>query len=341
MSEQLQVNIHGPDDVRLDRVDVPEPGPRDAVVKVAACGICGSDLGYARLGGLMGPTGSPMPIGHELAGVVEFVGAEVTGVEVGARVVVDPQGAENQIGNGGSEGAFTPRLLVRNAAEGDCLIPIPSELSFEMAALAEPLGVGMRSVDQSRAQAGERAVVFGAGPIGLSAVATLRFRGVENIVAVDYSDARLAVAERLGAAACLNPARDDVGARLRELHGTSRLMGAPMAGSDLYIEASGAAPVLPQIIAGAKRGARIVVVALHREAIAVNFLVVMMKELELRGSIAQPDDWNDMLTMLGEFDLSPMISHRFDLESFPAALAMAQDPDAGVKVMGDCWAGDP
>ncbi|MDG2335322.1 MAG: zinc-binding dehydrogenase [Myxococcota bacterium] len=338
MSEQLQVNIHGPGDVRVDRVAEPTPGPRDAVVRVAACGICGSDLGYVRLGGLMGPTRSPMPIGHELSGVVESVGDEVTGIEVGTRVVVDPQGAANQIGNGGSEGAFTPRLLVRNAAGGESLIPIPGDLSFEMAALAEPLGVGMRAVNQSRAQAGERAVVFGAGPIGLAAVATLRYRGVEDVVSVDYSDTRLAVAERLGAGATLNPSRDDVPARLRELHGTSLVMGAPMTGSDVYIEASGAAPVLPQIIEGAKRGARVTVVALYREAISINFLLVMMKELELRGSIAQPDDWNDMLTMLSEVDLSPMITHRFDLSNFGEALAVAQDPEVGAKVMVACGA---
>ncbi|NNL67579.1 MAG: alcohol dehydrogenase catalytic domain-containing protein, partial [Myxococcales bacterium] len=73
----LQVRIHGPDDVRLDEVPEPEPGPRDALLRVARCGICGSDLGYARLGGVAGPTREPMPIGHELAGVVEAVGAEV------------------------------------------------------------------------------------------------------------------------------------------------------------------------------------------------------------------------------------------------------------------------
>jgi threonine dehydrogenase-like Zn-dependent dehydrogenase len=111
-----------------------------------------------------------------------------------------------------------------------------------------------------------------------------------------------------------------------------------MTGSDVYIEASGAAPVLPQIIEGAKRGARVTVVALYREAISINFLLVMMKELELRGSIAQPDDWNDMLTMLSEVDLSPMITHRFDLSNFGEALAVAQDPEVGAKVMVACGA---
>jgi threonine dehydrogenase-like Zn-dependent dehydrogenase len=338
---QLQVNVHGPADVRLDTVEGPEPGPRDAVVRVASCGICGSDVGYVKIGGIAGPTGSPMPIGHELSGVVEFVGSEVRGVRSGDRVVVDPLGAQNQIGNGGDEGGFTPRLLVRNAAEGRSLVPIPDGLPFETAALAEPLGVGMQAVNRGRAQPGEKAVVFGAGPIGLAAIATLRYRGVEDVIAVDLSDTRLEVARRLGARAIVNPSRDRVGSRIRELHGISLVMGAAMADSDLYIEASGAAPVLPQIIRGAKSGARLVVVALHREEIAVNFLLVMMKQLELLGSIAQPDDWNDMIEMLAKVDLSAMITHRFPLERFAEGLAIAQDADAGAKVMIDCGGATP
>ena len=336
MAQQIQIQIHAADEFRLDRVPAPEPGPRDAVVRVAACGICGSDLGYLKLGGVAGPTDTPMPIGHELSGVVESVGAEVVGVSPGDRVVVDPQGAGNRIGNGGTEGAFTPRLLVRNVADERCLIPIPDDLPFDLAALAEPLGVGMQAVNRSRASAGEKAVVFGAGPIGLASIATLKYRGVEDVVAVDLSDTRLEVARQLGARETVNPSTDRVGRRIREIHGTSLVMGAPMADTDLYIEASGAAAVLPEIVRRAKFGARVVIVALHREEIGVNFLLVMMKELELLGSIAQPPDWNDMIRMLGEVDLSPMISHRFPLDRFAEAMAIAQDAEAGAKVMIDC-----
>ena len=225
MTQQLQAQIHAPDDVRLDSVVLPEPGPHDAVVRVAACGICGSDVGYLKLGGMMGPTGTPMPIGHEFSGTVEAVGREVQGVLPGDRVVVDPQGAANQIGNGGTEGAFTPRILVRNVTEGRCLIPIPDSLPFELAALAEPLGVGMQAVNRSRAQAGEKAVVFGAGPIGLAAVATLHQRGIEEIVAVDFSNTRLSVARELGAAHGFNPAEGKIWPRIREAHGESESTG--------------------------------------------------------------------------------------------------------------------
>jgi (R,R)-butanediol dehydrogenase/meso-butanediol dehydrogenase/diacetyl reductase len=338
---QRQVRVHAPGEVRVDEMLAPEPGPRDAVVRVAACGICGSDVGYVALGGVAGPTLAPMPLGHELSGVVESIGSEfgeVDGIGPGTRVVVNPLGSGNRIGNGGSEGGFAPRLLVRNAADGGCLIPIPDSLSFEAAALAEPLGVGMEAVDRVDAQEGESAAVFGAGPIGLSAIASLRDRGVEDVVAIDLSETRLAIARKLGARETLNPARDDVFARLRQLHGESPVLGAPMAATDVYIEASGAGSVIGDVLGGARSRARMAVVALHRQPLPVSLLLLMMKEISLVGSMAQPDDWTRMLDLLGRGDLLPMITHRFALGDFEAGMAVAQDAEAGAKVMIDCMA---
>jgi threonine dehydrogenase-like Zn-dependent dehydrogenase len=327
------VRLHGPEDVRLDEVPEPTPGPRDAVVRVAACGICGSDVGYVKLGGIAGPTRRPLPLGHELAGVVEALGAEAVGLRAGMRVVVHPGAAGNRIGNGGPEGGFAPRLLVRNAAAGENVFEIPGALPFEVAALAEPLGVGMNAALRSEARAGEQAVVFGAGPIGLSAVATLADRGVADVIAVDLSDRRLELARRLGAHATLNPARDDVWKEIRARHGEAPLLGAPMAGSDAYIEASGASPVIGEILQHAKGEARLSVVALHRAPVPVSFLLVMMKQLTLRGAMEYPADFGATLGLLARRDLSPMITHRFPLARFTEALAVARDPRASGKVM--------
>ena len=140
-----QVRIHGPGRVELDEIDVPEAGPRDAVVRVASCGICGTDVRYVRMGGMR----RPMALGHELSGVVEAVGAEVTGLEPGMRVVLNPTAGGNMIGNGGDEGGFAPHLLVKNAADGGCLFPVPDDLPMYLAALAEPLGVGMNAVNRA------------------------------------------------------------------------------------------------------------------------------------------------------------------------------------------------
>ncbi|HJO22963.1 MAG: zinc-binding dehydrogenase [Myxococcota bacterium] len=327
-----RIELHGPEDVRLVEVDDPTPGPRDAVVGVAACGICGSDLGYIKLGGLAGPTGQPMPLGHELAGVVEAVGEEVEGFAPGARVTVNPLGGGVNIGNGGTEGGFAQRLLVRNAADGKSLFEIPDSMPFEIGALAEPLGVGMNAVDKTGAQPGEKIVVFGAGPIGLAAVATLRHRGFNDVVSIDLSDHRLGLARELGARETLNAGEIDVWQHLEKLHGREVFYGIPVVGSDAWIEASGA-PVIPDIIANARPGARLSVVALHRQEVPVNFMLVMMKELQITGAIEYPDDYTQSLDVLRETDVSPMVTHRFPLERFDEALGVARDPKVAGKVV--------
>ena len=328
-----RVQVHGPGDVRLDDVAEPAPGPADAVVRVSACGICGTDLRYVRLGGLAGPTREPMPLGHELAGVVESVGDAVTGLAPGTRVVLNPTAGGNMIGNGGREGGFAPRLLVRGAAAGANLFPIPDGLPPDVAALAEPLGVGMNAVDRLEARPGDKVAVFGSGPIGLAAVAVLHDRGVEDVVAVDLAARRLEIARELGARATVDASRSDPWKELRALHGESPVLGASMCATDAYLEASGAAPVIPQILQQARGGARLSVVALHDGEIPVNFLLVMMKQLTIRGAMEYPEDYRETLALLGRRDLSPMISHRFPLERFHEALEVARDPSAGGKVM--------
>ena len=333
METQNQVHVHGPGDVRIDQVPVPQGGAQDVVVRVASCGICGSDVGYVKAGGLMGPASEPMPLGHELSGILESVGADVEGWRVGDRVVVDPMGSNNMIGNGGGEGGFTPRLLVRGVASGEGLIRVPEGLALSMAALAEPLGVGMRAVDRSRAVAGEKVVVMGAGPIGLAAVASLVDRGVEDIVAVDFSDTRLELAVRLGARAGLNAGSAELWSELKVLHGTTSMMGMPVVATDIFIEATGAGPAFCQLVSQARGEARIVVVGLHKAPVEVNLVDVMMKELDLLGSIAQPADWNRMLDLLARRDLSAMVTHQFPLAEFQSGFSVAKDPSAGGKVM--------
>lgn len=326
-----QVRVHGPNDVRVDEVPEPVAGARDVIVRVAACGICGSDLGYIRMGGLAGPGGEPMPLGHEFSGVVDAVGDEVDGVEVGDRVVVHPGDDDlGRIGNGSPEGGLAPLVLVREAARGGRLHRVPDDLPLEVAALAEPLGVGMRAVEQSDAAAGESVAVFGCGPIGLSAIAALADRGVRDIVAVDLSAARLELAEAVGATATIDPSADDVWARLADLHGTRPFMFGPTPATDAFIEASGAKSVITDVIRHGRVGGRLAVVALHYEPIAVDFLTVLMKQFTIRGSMEYPARFADAIDLLARRDLSPMVTHRFGLDDFDAALdALSTDSNCG------------
>jgi 2-desacetyl-2-hydroxyethyl bacteriochlorophyllide A dehydrogenase len=329
----LRAQIHAPGVVQLDDVEEPRPGPRDAVVEVARCGICGSDVGYVRLGGLAGPSPEPMPLGHELSGTVVEVGAEVDCVAPGARVALHPGAAGFAIGNGGPEGGFARRLLVREAAAGRSLFPIPDDMPFETAALAEPLGVGMNAVDRARVAPGDRPVVLGAGPIGLAAVATLVDRGFDDVVAVDPSETRRSVARALGAGHVIDPGTQDLWKELGRIHGTVPFYGVDYPDANVFIEASGASALLRQLVDRVRPEARISVVAIHRQEVPIPFLTVMMKQLTLQGAMEYPERYDDMLDLLARRDLTPMITHRFRLEDFLEALAVARDPARGAKVM--------
>lgn len=300
---------------------------------VAACGICGSDLHYIRLGGVAGPNGVPMCLGHEIAGVVDWVGRDVETVRVGGRVVVHPgNDALGRIGNGAREGGLTPLLLVRNAdARG--LHAVPDDLPLEVAAFAEPLAVGMHAADQAGAQPGDGVAVLGCGPIGLAAIATLVDRGHDRVVAIDLSTTRLQLALGLGAQAALNPASTDVWQELAELHGRKPFLLGPTPATSVFIEASGSSRVITQILERGPSGGRLSVVALHYDPVPTSFLLVLMKEFTIRGSMEYPARFEDAIDLLTRRDLSPLITHRFPLDEFAEALdTLTGSKDCG-KVM--------
>jgi threonine dehydrogenase-like Zn-dependent dehydrogenase len=327
------VQVHGADDVRIDLVERPTAGSGDVLVRVAACGICGSDLGYIAQGGL---GRRPMPLGHELAGTVEALGERVTGLSAGQRVTVNPMANGHSIGNGGSEGGFAPLLLVKDVdASPDAVLPLPDKVSFEQGALIEPLSVAMHGVRQSGITAGQSAMVLGAGPIGLCVLIVLKYLGIENVAIADRSDYRLAIAKQLGAAATINSDSDDLAAVLKSQHGESDVMGTPVPATDVYIEATGVGVVLEQAIAIARQGATIAVVGVHKSPIQLHPVNLLIKELHLVGAMAYPEEFPLVIDLLnsGKVNLDPLVSHRFGLDKFEDALAIARQPDQAAKVI--------
>jgi (R,R)-butanediol dehydrogenase / meso-butanediol dehydrogenase / diacetyl reductase len=329
-----RVAVHGPNDVRIDQIEPPVPGPADIVVQVAACGICGTDLGYAKAGGMPVGPGGPVPLGHEFSGTVARLGSDVTGLHVGQRVVVDPTTPANYIGSGGP-GAFAPLILVRDVSAQPMVYPIPDSLDFETAALAEPLAVALHGVNRSGAKPGETVVVFGAGPIGLGVVAMLRHKGVIDIIAVDRSNGRLARARALGARVTLNPDEGDVWQAIAVEHGAGELYGMPVVGTDQFIEASGAPPVIPAILANARFHAHLTVIAVHHKDVPVDFAMALAKEMQITTSMAYPTEFGEVVGILarGEIDTSPLVSHRFDFADFTQAFATAADAERAAKVL--------
>jgi (R,R)-butanediol dehydrogenase/meso-butanediol dehydrogenase/diacetyl reductase len=325
--------VFGPGDLRLCEIEPPRAGPRDVVLRVASVGICGSDIGYVATGGTMGPTKQPMPLGHELSAVVAEVGAEVVTVAVGDRVIVNP--LVNAIGNGGPEGGFGERLLVRDVAgRPQSLLRLPDSLSFDEGALVEPLAVGAHAVGRLGVRPGDKVAVFGAGPIGLASTVMLRQRGVEDVVVFDLSPFRRERALQLGARAALDPRDTPPAEALKQLHGSVKVFSAEAPQTQGFIEASGA-PVLPEIIALARAGATICVASVQKTPVPVDFTRVMACELTLTGALGYPTELGEVLALLasGVVDLQPMISHRFAGADFMAAFEMARRPDLAAKVL--------
>ena len=217
------LNIHGVGDARLDAYERPAAGPNDVVIRMKACGICGSDLSYIKIGGIPMP-GTITALGHEGAGEVLEVGAAVEGIAVGQPVIVNPMMTPGNIGSGGPEGAFTEELLVREARLGDSILPIPEGIPYDVAAMCEPLAVAMHGVNRAEVKAGDKVVVFGCGPIGLGMILWLVDRGVTDVVALDLAPERRERALALGARAALDPARVDLRAELAKLHGEVRVL---------------------------------------------------------------------------------------------------------------------
>jgi threonine dehydrogenase-like Zn-dependent dehydrogenase len=327
-----QIRVHGPNDVRLDDVPDPDPGPRDALVCVAACGICGTDVSYVHMGGI---TGKAMALGHEVSGVVEWAGAEVTDAAVGDRVIVYPADGDDpmRMGSGGAEGGLTPLLLVRNAARGRRLFRVPDHMSLHTAALAEPLGVGMQSVNQAEVVPGDKVAVFGCGPIGLTAIATLVDRGIDDVVAVDLSAARRDLAGSLGAAHVLDPATVDVWEELKRVHGTTPFMFGPTPATDAFIEASGADSVLGDVLQHGRFGGRMSVVALHYAPVPTSYVNLLMKQFTIRGSFEYPPRFEDSIELLERRDLSGLITHTLPLDRFAVGLEILETSKDCGKVM--------
>lgn len=327
--------VTGPGKTEVVDVPKPEVGPNDVLVKMRACGICGSDAFYISIGGIP-PRQGHTPLGHEPAGEVVEVGADVTGISVGDHVVVNPMAAPSGIiGNGGAHGALADYLLVEDAVRGKTLEVVPEQIPWEVVALNEPMAVARHGVNQTQPKPSDKVVVFGAGPIGLGATIAYKSLGVEHVVVADLIPARLEKALKVGADAVINSADDDVAKRLIELHGAGEAMFPGKAGTDIYFDAAGAPAVINTALAAAKNGATLGVVAVHKEPVPVDFINIMSNEITIVGSMGYPDEifevTQDIIANWEKYAV--IVSHTIPFDNVDEALRMAATPGAADKVV--------
>ncbi len=327
------LKIHGSGDVRLDDYQRPPAGPKDVVVKMKACGICGSDLSYIKIGGIPTP-GTITALGHEGAGEIMQVGEEVKDIQVGQRVIVNPMMTPSNIGSGGPEGAFTEELLVREARLGDSILPIPEDIPYDVAAMCEPLAVAMHGVNRAEVKPGDKVVVFGCGPIGLGMVLWLLDRGITEVVALDLAAERRERALALGAQAALDPTQVDLRAELAKLHGEVPSYGRVGVGTDAFIDAAGAPGILTDVIMMAKFHSRMVITAAYMKPIEFPVGRMLTSEMTITTAVGYPTEMPEVIAAMPRLKdkIASMISHHLPFERVLEGLDIAATPQSA-KVM--------
>ncbi|HRW04298.1 MAG TPA: 2,3-butanediol dehydrogenase [Caldilineaceae bacterium] len=323
---------HARHDIRIDNIPEPTaPGPGEVIIKVGACGICGTDLEEYTDGPLFIPVDTPNPLtgrkapltmGHEFAGEVVEVGKGVTKFKPGDHlapdvllycgecywcqrhqvILCDHLAALGQMGDGGL--AEYCKVPVKMA------IPIPNGLSDDHAAMAEPLSVAVRAVRRGRLAPGERVAIFGGGTIGLFCLQVALAAGAGEIFVVEPLPGRRALAQQLGASAVIDPGAADPVEVVRQLTGGI--------GPDLVLETAGVAPVTPVAIHAARKGGRIVLVGIPVAPTSFNFFEVVFTEKEIIGSLSHvyDEDYATAVRWLadGRIQAEPLISVRIPLD---------------------------
>jgi (R,R)-butanediol dehydrogenase/meso-butanediol dehydrogenase/diacetyl reductase len=340
----LAANWHGPRDVRLEQLAEPaQPTGEDVLVEVSWCGICGTDLHEYTAGPIFIPQGlDQVVLGHEFSGRVAAVGADVETVEVGDRVVVIPhrvcrechfcrelmfQHCLNlELVGLTRNGAFARYTIARQ----DQLVALPEGIPDEFGALVEPLAVTLHGMRQPGVEVGGDIVIIGAGPIGLSAIATAKAVGLAPIYVVEMLPQRSSIARAMGADEVLNPADTDALAAIRELSGG--------AGTSVAMECVGLGQTMGLAIQAARPGGVALLAGITESASDVDLDAAVRDEKEIRGCIGYFDgEFEAVIDLLatGQLDPSPLITHRLELERIvdDGFEQLIRDRDACVKVL--------
>ena len=328
---------------------MPEPGPGNVLVRVRACGICGSDLHYfhhidkmiERVRDLGAPTvemertvrEGPV-LGHEFVCEVVDFGAETERrLPVGARVASMPfvikNGTSVLVGsNPETPGAYAEFMVLTESL----LLNVPDEVPDEAAALVEPVGIAVHAVNKAQLNGDETAVVVGCGPIGLAVAAVLKARGFRHIVAADLSPKRRELAGQLGATVVVDAAKESVVARASALTPGATLV---------IFENTGAPGMLHRTVLEAPAGTQVVVTGIAAGDESFIPMVAISKELLFRFVIYySAAEFAEALELIrsGQINWRPLITGRVGLDGVTQAFADLSDPERHAKILIDPWA---
>lgn len=334
----------------VDTLPDPEPRSGEVLVRTLACGICGSDLHALKhadrmaeamressngaMGDAFGMDASrDLVMGHEFCAEVIDYGPDTQGMaKPGERVVSMPilirEGRFMGVGYSNDVPGGYGELMVLSAP---MVLPVPNGLATEHATLTEPMAVGLHAVEKSHIAAHETPVVIGCGPVGLAVIAACKLRGLNPIVAADFSPARRKMAERMGAHVVVDA---------RETSGIQAWRDAPGGGPAVIFECVGVPGMLRQIMKEAPSGARIVVAGVCMEDDQIKPMVAINKELNLQFVLGYtPGEFAQTLQSIaeGQIDVSPMITGRVGVDGVAQAFEDLGSPEAHAKILVEPW----
>jgi L-iditol 2-dehydrogenase len=313
---------------QLEIVDIPVPipAPDEVLVRVKACGICGSDVhGYDGSSGRRIP---PIVMGHEAAGVVAGMGSKVSGIQEGDRITFDStiycgrcayclRGEVNLCDRRRVLGVSTPEYRRPGAFAEYVLVPqrimhrLPGDISFAEAAMVEPLAVAVHAVSLSEINENSTVLVVGAGMIGILVMQALRAANCSRIYISDIDDTRLRLAEQLGATATINAKKADTAA---EIHGLTSGTGV-----DVALEAVGNSVAIKTAINSVRKGGTVTLIGNISPTVEIPLQAVVSRQIRLQGSAASSGEYPRCIDLLarGAVRVKPLITAVTPLEEGP------------------------
>ena len=306
--------------VRVEERPVPVPADDEVLIKVASVGVCGSDVHYYREGRIGDfVVDAPLVLGHEVSGRIVAVGATVPDGRIGERVAIEPQRpcrvcAQCAAGRYNLcpfmefyatppvDGAFQEYVTI----QAPFAHRVPDSVSDDVAALLEPLSVGVWASRKARIVPGSRVLVAGAGPIGVITTQAAKAFGAAEVIVTDPVPERRAMAERHGATSTLDPVTESV---------------ADL-GVDAFIDCSGATPAVKAGITAVRPAGTVVLVGMGADEIALPIPVIQNRELTVTGVFRYTDTWPVAahLAASKQVDLASLVTGRFDLDHAEDAL---------------------
>ena len=319
---------------------LPEPGQGQVLVKVCACGVCGTDVHIYQGGKGSADVTPPVILGHEFSGHVVKLGSGVSGLEVGQLITVDPniycgqcrpcrQGQKQMCHHMKAvgvtmDGGFADYCLVPHA---QC-VAVPQGTDPELAALAEPLACCLHGIDRAGIRPGENVLVIGGGTIGQIMLQLARLAGAARVVLSEPVAARRELAVRLGADAAIDPIHEDLNQRLSQLLSKD--------GADVVIECVGTPRTSGQAIDAAAGCGRVLLFGVPdpEAVLQTKMHPIFQKELTIMGSFVNPDTHSRAVALLssGQMKLKELITHRFPVSQLEAAIQKQVSPES-IKVL--------